>query len=156
MPNISAIFFPSFPTTDGFHFCQSDAKKAANLFQDLLLFVPLARRLFGCNRRAVHSELKQCFQQRFRYVVLGFLVVSPIDTGGVPYLFPVILQDPADGFRLPAGGFHDCFIGEKFAIPHTSFPPFPRKAALRIFGYGSLLCCGCTRTVCQFHAVEYA
>lgn len=42
-------------------------------------------------RRAVHSELKQCLQQRFRYVVLGFLVVLPIDTGCAWLIVAILL-----------------------------------------------------------------
>ena len=41
-------------------------------------------------------------------------------------------------------------------ISHMPFPPFPLGAAVGLFGYGSPLCCGCARTVCQFRAVEYA
>ena len=40
--------------------------------------------------------------------------------------------------------FYHCFIGEKPAIAHVSFPPIPRKAALWLGGYGSPLCCGST------------
>lgn len=42
-------------------------------------------------RRAVHSELKQCLQQRFRYVVLGFLGVLPIDTGCAWLIVAILL-----------------------------------------------------------------
>ena len=68
----------------------------------------------------------------------------------------VILQYSSHRFRLPAGGLDDCFIGEKPIISHMPFPPFPLGAAVGLFGYGSPLCCGCARTVCQFRAVEYA
>lgn len=68
----------------------------------------------------------------------------------------VILQDRVNCFRLASGSLYDCVIGEKPVIPHVLVPPFPRKAAVWICGYGSPLYCGCVRTVYQFHAVEYA
>ena len=70
--------------------------------------------------------------------------------------FAIVLQYGVDRFRLAAGSLYDCVIGEKLVIPHAPVPPFPRKAAVWLFGYGSPLHCGCVRTVCRFHAAAYA
>ena len=61
-----------------------------------------------------------------------------------------MLQDSVDRLRFAAGGFDDCFVGEKSVIPHAPFPPFPHKAAVWTCGYGSQLRCGCARTACRF------
>ena len=91
----------------------------------------------------------------------GLLLCGVDEAGRGPlagdvYAAAVILQYSSHRFRLPAGGLDDCFIGEKPIISHMPFPPFPLGAAVGLFGYGSPLCCGCARTVCQFRAVEYA
>lgn len=133
-------------------------KKTRNLFEISCSVYRVGRWLFSCDGRgySVKAELKQCFQQRFRDEVLGFLVGLSADTGSRAYAPPVILQNGVDRFRLSAGRLYDCFIGEKSVIPHASCPSFPRKAALTPFGYGSPQSNGNTRTVCRFHVAESA
>ena len=101
---------------------------------------------------SLKTKLEKCGKQRLGYIVLCFLVYLSVYKGGISYAAAVVLQYGVDRFRLPAGGLYDCFIGEKSAIPHTPFPPFPLVAAAGLFGYDSPLCCGCARTVCRFHA----
>ena len=48
-------------------------------------------------------------------------------------------------FRLSTGSLYDCFIGEKFSIPHAPLPPFPFEAAAGICGYDSPPRCGCRK-----------
>ena len=99
-------------------------KKAANLFQDLLLHVlPVGGGLFSFwIAREFQSEFEQAVDQHLDYIIF----------------------------------YNNDFIREKSVVRHASCPQFPRKAARRLFGYGSPLCCGCTRTICRFHAAVCA
>lgn len=122
----SARYFPVHSLRRTFFiFAKRTTKKAANLFQDLLLFVPLVWRLFGCNRRAVHSELKQCLQQRFHYVVLGFLVVLPIDTGGVPYRKALYLAFRITTLQKAWNVYSICSLYSSVQV--IEIPPFLHK-----------------------------
>ena len=100
------------------------------------------------------TEFEDCGKQRLCDVVLCVRVKLPVYESGEIYVPPVMLQNGIDRLRLAAGGLHDCFIGEKSAIPHASFPPFPHKAAVGICGYGSRWRCGCARTVSRFSPVK--
>lgn len=142
------------------HFRQPQgAKKAGNLITDFLLGVPLHGG--GYSVVGIDYTSKRNLNNAFRSVSMMYSSMSlsacpSVHKGSVPYAAAVILQDCVDRFRLAAGSLYDCVIGEKPVIPHAPFPPFPRKAAVWLCGYGSPLRCGCVRTACRFHAVGYA
>lgn len=100
------------------------------------------------------TEFEDCGKQRLCDVVLCVRVKLPVYESGEIYVPPVMLQNGIDRLRLAAGGLHDCFIGEKSAIPHASFPPFPHKAAVWTCGYGGQSRCGCACTACRFSPVK--
>lgn len=114
------------PSTEKSGFCQlhfSFSHLNTGLFSKRWIFQKLfsktGRRLFSCKweRLLVQPELKQCFQKRFRDIILCVLVCLPAYPGGIPYVAPVMLQHKVDRFRLAAGRLYDCFIGEKPVIP---------------------------------------
>ncbi len=131
------------------------AKKAANLFRIYCFMCRCGAAGYSVFMLSVKPKLEQAFNQLCSDVVLHIRVIITVHVGEVADISSLSVKDGLYRYGVALMCLYDSVIGEK-SVTHGTTPPFPRKAAVWFFGYGSPLHCGCVRTVCRFHAAAYA